>query len=110
MTESTKGGIQIVLADLELAMQAADLWSNSPPSQQALASQQPFACDTLYFEQWLQFIFIPRMLSMIASEQPLPRDCAILPMAEESLKHKHSVKQVLALIESCDALLSSQQG
>lgn len=101
--------MQLVLKELELAMKAANLWSSAAPSPQALASKEPFACDSLYFEQWLQFIFIPRMRALIESEQSVSQDCAILPMAEESLKNKSGVNHVLAIIKSCDALIGVQQ-
>jgi uncharacterized protein YqcC (DUF446 family) len=106
VTDSIKNRIQLNLAELELAMQAADLWSSTVPSEQALTSQAPFACDTMYFEQWLQFIFIPTMRSRIASHHSLPQDCAVLPMAQESFKDRSAVNHVLSLIESCDTLLS----
>lgn len=98
--------MKLVLEDLEMAMQASNLWSSAVPSPQALTSKAPFACDSLYFEQWLQFIFIPKMRALVESQQTLPKFSAILPMAEESWKNKTGVNHVLAIIKSCDAVLS----
>ena len=58
-----------LLFELEEILKAAGLWSAVTPSQEALASQQPFACDTLAFEQWLQFIFIPRLQALLKTNR-----------------------------------------
>jgi uncharacterized protein YqcC (DUF446 family) len=71
------------LAELEKLLRDSQLWSATAPPGQALASQQPFAWDTLSFDQWLQFIFIPKLLAMVAREAPLPTNSGVAPMAEE---------------------------
>lgn len=50
---------QLLLIERELRV--LGWWSESPPSAQALASREPFCVDTLEFQQWLQWIFLPRM-------------------------------------------------
>jgi len=67
-------------------LQTLHLWQYQPLAEHVLVSQQPFCCDTLSFEQWLQFVFIPRFSQMIAMQQPLPTNIALCPMAEESFK------------------------
>lgn len=57
-------------------------WSVEPPSAEALSSQQPFCVDTLAFEEWLQWIFLPRMKHIIEQGQPLPAMSGILQMGE----------------------------
>ena len=71
------------LFELEREMRSLKLWERQPPSAQALASTQPFAVDTLRFPQWLQFIFIPRLYSLVEHRAPLPTNCNTAPMAEE---------------------------
>lgn len=71
------------LFELEREMRSLELWEDQQPSAQALASTQPFAVDTLRFPQWLQFIFIPRLYSLVEHRSQLPINCDITPMAEE---------------------------
>jgi uncharacterized protein YqcC (DUF446 family) len=71
------------LFELEREMRSLELWENQSPSKEALASNQPFAVDTLRFPQWLQFIFIPRMYQLVEHRATLPVDCGVAPMAEE---------------------------
>ena len=59
--EGPRSAIAAQLIDLEAALRQLDLWSDTPPSQEALSSEQPFAMDSLEFEEWLQFIFLPTL-------------------------------------------------
>jgi uncharacterized protein YqcC (DUF446 family) len=70
----------LLLIERELRTQG--WWSASPPSADALASVEPFCVDSLAFEEWLQWIFLPRMKAIIESGQPLPSVSGIRPMAE----------------------------
>ena len=89
-----------LLFELEELLKAAGMWSAVTPSQEALASQQPFACDTLAFEQWLQFIFIPRLQALLKTNT-LPPTMQIQPMAEVTWQGKHlPVQRVLARFDS----------
>ena len=71
---------QLLLIERELRVQG--WWSSVAPSAQALASVEPFAVDTLDFEQWLQWIFLPRMKTILENDLPLPNASGILAMAE----------------------------
>ncbi len=70
-----------LLKKLQAVMVSEGLWSEQIPSAAALGSRQPFACDTLSFEQWLQFIFIPRLHEMLSRGEMAP-PMNILAMAQ----------------------------
>ena len=67
---------------IEHALKQQGWWDTEAPSAEALASQTPFAVDTLRFEQWLQWIFLPRMTQILEQGHPLPNASGILVMAE----------------------------
>ncbi len=90
-----------LLIALEAAMQSEGLWSTQSPSPEALASQMPFCCDTLSFQAWLQFVFIPKMNALIKSNASLPATLLLLPMAEETLSSA-SVPSVMRAIKHID--------
>jgi uncharacterized protein YqcC (DUF446 family) len=96
---------KILLDELSRAMRQSQLWSEQGPSLDALASSIPFACDTMAFEQWLQFIFIPKMHLLIEQQQPLPGNIAVLPMAEEVYKSATGLDEVLIALARIDRLL-----
>ena len=95
--------IQQLLNALEAELKQQQLWSTSPPDTQALASTLPFCVDTLPLEQWLQFIFLPRMQALVDARLSLPGKIGILPIAEEAFKqHGERVAVLLMIIARID--------
>ncbi|MCM2679117.1 YqcC family protein [Echinimonas agarilytica] len=78
----------VLLEQLQIELEQLGMWQDTPPSPVALASQAPFCVDTLRLEQWLQFIFIPRIRILLDSKADLPNTMTILPLAEEVYKNK----------------------
>ena len=74
-----------LLQELEQTLRDLQLWQQDKPSAEALASVEPFAIDTLAFEQWLQWLFIPQMQQLIARDS-LPLSCDITPYLDEWAK------------------------
>lgn len=72
---------QLLLIERELRVQG--WWQAQAPSLDALSSEQPFCVDTLAFEQWLQWIFLPRMKQLLEAGAVLPSVSGIQPMAEQ---------------------------
>jgi uncharacterized protein YqcC (DUF446 family) len=93
------------LVELELQLKASSLWSTHTPSAAAMASTAPFACDALSFEQWLQYIFIPKMRQLITTNSPLPTQMAIAPMAEQTWQTQPDKQSIIKLLIKFDQLL-----
>lgn len=100
--------IQQHLDQLQQVMQEMALWQTVPPTEEAFLSQQPFAIDYLSANEWLQWIFIPRMRALCESYQPLPRKIAVTPYVEEALKETRSLTQLLYPIKQIESLLQGQ--
>ena len=96
-----------VLIDIEAQLRQLGQWHKVRPSAEALASEQPFCVDTLTLPQWLQFIFLPTLYTMLQEGQALPQRCGIAPMAEEYFRGTglRSGELVAALLR-IDELLS----
>ncbi|PJC86526.1 hypothetical protein CSW98_09980 [Vibrio sp. HA2012] len=90
------------LIDLELMLREKELWQPVSPANEALASTEPFAIDTLLPQEWLQWIFIPRMLTLIAHGQPMPCGFAITPYFAEIWGQESDKQALLALIQEID--------
>ena len=98
--------VTLSIAAIRDEMERLSLWEASPPSQEALSSQQPFCIDTLEFTQWLQWILIPRLEAILKTDIPLPDSSAIHPYAEEALKSRTENTQLIAQIQQLDRALS----
>ena len=74
------------VADLLLALESElrrqGLWEAEPPAPERLASSVPFCHDTLELQQWLQWVFVPRMGELVEQGGPLPGGSGIAPIAE----------------------------
>lgn len=100
---------QLLLIERELRV--LDLWDTSAPDARALASQEPFCVDTLSFEQWLQWIFLPRMKVILEREEALPAVSGILSMAE--VVYQTQPQRMAGLLKALgrfDALISRGVG
>ncbi|MDK1287524.1 YqcC family protein [Pseudoalteromonas umbrosa] len=95
------------LAVLEVQLKQSQLWQAEPVDEQALASVQPFCCDTLRFEQWLQFVFIPKITVMIESGVPLPTNIAIAPMCDVAFAQHPDHALLFKCLSDIDALFSN---
>ncbi|TVP90225.1 MAG: YqcC family protein [Pseudomonadaceae bacterium] len=98
------------LAQLEQVLRQLGLWSSQAPEPAAIASQLPFCADTLAFEEWLQWVFLPRLQGMLDQAQPLPSQCGLRPMGEQSLLHLGRRRvDLLRLLEQIDHQVQSAQ-
>jgi uncharacterized protein YqcC (DUF446 family) len=82
------------------------LWQETPPSDAALSSKEPFCVDTLTFCEWTQWIMLPRLEQMARSKTVLPGKSDMSVMAEEAFKRADAdTKQLLSLILRLDQCL-----
>ena len=96
-----------LLQSLKSEMQRALLWSDMRPTEWAMNSTAPFSCDRMPFEQWLQFIFIPKMHDLLINKQPLPTKVAVFPMAQQMLNNENNhIAKLMLILAQLDKLLS----
>ncbi len=101
----------VLLNSLESELRLQGRWESLPPPEAALCSAQPFAVDTLEFDQWLQWILLPRLHDLLLRQQPLPTSCAIEPMAEECYEPDDpTTTRIVSIIAQIDALLNDSAG
>lgn len=95
----------LLLIEHELRKQG--WWDEHAPSPQALASTTPFAVDTLSFDQWLQWIFLPKMAEILQKGLPLPNASGILVMAETVyVDRPQESRELRRLLAEFDRLIS----
>ena len=98
-----------LLIDIEGELRKLGLWSQIPPTEKALASEQAFCVDALTLSQWLQFIFLPTLYGLIENRQDLPRRCGVAPMAEEDFRNSEMATDALiAALHQIDITLSGE--
>ncbi|WP_301099649.1 YqcC family protein [Otariodibacter sp.] len=93
--------------EVEAAMKKHNLWEATPPSEEALASTDPFCVNALSPSQWLQWIFIPKMNALLDANADLPKDFAITPYLEEALKEEAYLMDLHTPLLKLEQLLKS---
>lgn len=96
------------LFELERLLNQHGLWSELSPHPDALQSSAPFACDTLAFEQWLQFIFIPKMRLLLEGGDALPTKMHLAPMAEQVWGTMPRYKKIIEMLALMDAFINDK--
>jgi uncharacterized protein HI_1436 len=104
MRNQTKKYIQ----QLQNVMHSLSLWQSIPPAADAFLSEEPFSIDTMSAQEWLQWVFIPRMLALLESGAPLPNQIAISPYIEEAMKEFDELEQLLSPLIALEELLKNQ--
>lgn len=93
------------LSHIENIMRAIGLYSLQSPSQMAFASNLPFCCDQMPFNQWLQWVLIPTTRYLLAENRPLPYSNHIYAMAETELATMpQNTDELLLAIQQLDQL------
>ncbi|GAM55726.1 hypothetical protein JCM19231_2328 [Vibrio ishigakensis] len=98
--------LEKLFQQLTQRLQSVQKWDIEPPSQTALMSTQPFAVDTLSPEQWLKWIFVPKMQGLIEQKQPLPSGFSIAPYFEEAWRNSEEMEPILDVIRAIDEVFA----
>jgi uncharacterized protein YqcC (DUF446 family) len=98
--------VEILITKLEHSLRDAMLWSTSAPTAKALQSIVPFAYDTMQFEQWLQFIFIPKMFDIVSKKSALPNNLNLLPMGEQCFSTAYNRTRIIEVIRQIDLVFA----
>lgn len=91
-----------ILLQIEQELKETQLWQEEPIDPASLQSTEPFCCDTLKFEQWLQFVLIPKLHHMLALQQTLPTNASIAPMGEHLWQGDAQKLKLIELLQQLD--------
>jgi|AntRauTorckE6833_2_1112554.scaffolds.fasta_scaffold16868_2 uncharacterized protein YqcC (DUF446 family) len=90
---------------LEIRLQQSGHWQVASPEPEAFDSQEPFCVDAMSLQQWLKFVFVPRMQALLDSPAPLPNQCSITPQVEMQLETA-SLEQITEVTQAIDLLIT----
>ncbi|MCK6265336.1 YqcC family protein [Vibrio sp. ZSDE26] len=100
MTQSEQ--LLLLLDELQQELEKNQLWQTNMPSEQVLQSEQPFALDTLDPEQWLQWIFIPKIRVMLEQGGELPSGFSMAPYFEQAWQEAPQCQGVIKVTQKID--------
>ncbi|HDY3083312.1 TPA: YqcC family protein, partial [Salmonella enterica] len=82
---TTHDRVRQQLHALETLLREHRHWRLDAPQAHLFTSTQPFFMDTMEPLEWLQWVLIPRMHTLLDNAQPLPEAFAVAPYYEMAL-------------------------
>jgi uncharacterized protein YqcC (DUF446 family) len=97
--------VQHALDEIVAAMKAAGLWSEEPLPPGAEQFRQAFGADTMSFSQWLQFVLVPRVQTLVEQRGPFPGSSSVAVRAVKELDGQ-GFTELEARLREFDALFT----
>lgn len=92
------------ISEIEAEMKRIGYWSLEPLPGEAYDFRQAFAMDTMAFSQWLQFILIPRVRSIIEQKGDFPLDSMVGTQAMREFDGDTTASGLVTLLSEFDDL------
>ena len=89
---------------VEAALKTIGYWRNEPLPPEMYQFTQAFAMDTMPFSCWLQFIFIPRVRSIIETGGAFPRTSMVAAQAVREFDGVPETEGLISSLSEFDAL------
>ena len=105
-TAHTRHQVADIILSIEAEMRRLRMWKDAAPAPRAMRSAEPFCYDTMGFDEWLQWVFLPRMRAILENGSHLPEESLIFPLAEEFCRsHTGDTSALLELIQRFDQVI-----
>ena len=92
------------VVEIENEMKRIGSWQSEPLPEEKYDFQAAFARDTMAFGQWLQFVFIPRVTSIVEERGAFPSSSSVGAQAIRELDGDHAAQRLVTLLCEFDAL------
>jgi uncharacterized protein YqcC (DUF446 family) len=83
-------------------MRRAGLWQDEALDPRQLQFTRAFAGDTMAFQQWLQFVFVPRVREIVAARGPFPPRSQVAVQAVREFDGVDDASHLIALLAEFD--------
>lgn len=89
---------------IESEMKRIGYWQAAPPPPEAFEFRMAFAIDTMAYEQWLQFVFIPNVKKILEVRGHFPRHSEVGGQAIREFDGDENAQQLVNLLIQFDSL------
>ena len=96
---------------IEAEMKRVDWWSGKAPEPERMNFHEPFGADTLAYQEWLQFVFIPRVRSIIESKGEFPPNSSVGTKAMREwdyMEHVAEGQKLIRMLNDFDDLVNNR--
>ncbi len=100
----THEAVAAKIAEIEAEMRRAGLWQSDAQRPPAGPITAAFGAGMMTFQQWLQFVFIPNVRSIIAERGQFPSESSVAAMAVREFDGLSKADRLVDLLGEFDAL------
>jgi len=98
------GVVAAKLDEIEEEMKRVGLWQEKPLAPEQYNFTSAFAMDTMSFDQWLQFIFVPRVRGIISAGGGFPASSSVGAQAVREFDTHPNAQRLITLLSEFDRL------
>jgi uncharacterized protein YqcC (DUF446 family) len=95
--------IQQILEAIIVEMKRIGVWSDTAPADSAFHNMGAFGANTMSFEQWLQFVLVPRVEEALETEGPWPGSSDVAVYAVKQFDGVPNREKLLELLGHFDS-------
>lgn len=92
---------------IEAEMRRIGRWSDRPPAPEAFQFTRAFAGDTMSYDQWLQFIFLPRVRQIVAERGQFPSSSSTAAQAVREFDGNDECNTLITKLSAFDELFGA---
>ena len=92
---------------IEQELRRLGRWQAAPLPPEAYEFSRAFAADTMSFSQWLQFVFIAKVRSLIAEAAEFPPESSVGAMAVREFDGDDAASGLISLLSEFDAAIEA---
>jgi uncharacterized protein YqcC (DUF446 family) len=92
---------------IEQELKKMGVWSEVRPVEEAFQSTRAFYADTMSFYQWLQFVLLPRIRTIVAERGTFPGRSQIGAYAVRELDGDDAASELVSLLSRFDSFIET---
>jgi uncharacterized protein YqcC (DUF446 family) len=96
------------IAAIEAEMKRIGLWQSEPLAPEKFVDAGAFGINTMAFEQWLQFVLVPRVRAIIAENGEYPEESQVGVMAIRNFDGFEEAAELTTMLCAFDALIEGE--
>ncbi len=95
---------------IEQELRNMGVWQSHPPPPEAFQSTRAFFGDTMSFYQWIQFVLLARVRSIVESRGAFPPKSAVGSYAVRELDGEHEASELIDVLCRFDRFIEKLPG
>src|SRR5262245_18365896 len=92
--------------EIEAELKRLNRWCGEPLSDEKFENMGAFGSNTMTFEQWLQFVLIPRLLSLVEEQSEFPDESSLAPYAIRYFDGDGDADRLHEILHDLDELIN----